>query len=197
MTLMSAWCRLFVLTTLFVFTVQAEAAQPALRITLASDRSTVTMADHLILDIRIENVGEAPISVFGDLRWGERGGLILHLGPWAEDGPIPLFIDEGAFMKQEATSDVLVKLNPQVFVGTTRSLQVRDLVRRPGTYNVWVEYHCPIPSTTFDRPFWSWESGSLFSSALNLHVKEQPPTNRSPTRPASTPPAHPSPRPPR
>jgi len=146
-----------------------EAAQP-LRVSLACSANKVTMSDAVTLSVKIENTSEAPVWIFGDLRWGEGGGLILHVGPWADDGPLPLVIDHFRFDESDVTSDALVRLSPSIFVGKERTIDVRDLVRHPGQYRIWVEYRSPISAKAFHRLFWAKERGSVVSQAIILRV---------------------------
>ncbi len=161
---------LFVAINSFLSPFAACAAEPSLRVSLSSDQPTVTMASQVTLTVKIDNSGDTPIWIFGDLRWGADGGLILHVGPWSKGGPLPLIIDHETFTGDEVRPDVLVKLNPDVFLGRERKIEVRDLVRQPGTYRMWIEYRCPIPSATFKTSFWGSEHGSSFSPAIVLKV---------------------------
>lgn len=159
---------LFLLTPLTTLS-----AEPNLRVSLSSDRSTLTMKSAVTFNVMIENVSETPIWIFGDRRWGYDGGLMLNVGPWSDDGPLPFIIDHDTFMAAEVRPDVLVRLNPHIFLGRERTMLVQDLVRHPGTYRLWVEYRSPIPSTAFTTSFWASERGSIFSPALVLHVNRE------------------------
>jgi hypothetical protein len=135
---------------------------------------TVTMDDVLDTEARIVNSTGDDLWVFGDLRWGARAGLVLNVGPWERDGPLPLLIDHAEFTKEELTDEQsLVRLRPGAFIGRKRKVKVSDLVRKPGEYRIWIEYQAPVSATAFERPFWSAEKATLVSRAIVLRVTRQ------------------------
>jgi hypothetical protein len=129
------------------------------------------MDDDLELEVRLLNATTEDLWVFGDLRWGPRGGLVLNIGPWGLDGPLPLIIDHAEFTKDELRDTrSFVRLRPDAFIGRKRRMRVSDLVRKPGEYRIWIEYHAPLPAAAFDQPFWSAEKPTLVSRAVILTV---------------------------
>jgi hypothetical protein len=141
---------------------------------LVINRETVNIDEVLDIEVRIVNSTGSDLWVFGDLRWGARAGLVLNVGPWERDGPLPLFIDHAEFTKEELTDRrSFVRLRPGAFVGRKRQVKVSDLVRKPGEYRIWIEYQAPLPAAAFDQPFWSAEKASLASRAVVLHVTRQ------------------------
>ena len=148
-----------------------RAADVSPTIELVVGRQTVCMDEVVDMEVRILNATGSDLWVFGDLRWGARGGLVLNVGPWERDGPLPLIIDHAEFTKEELTDTrSFVRLRPGAFVGRKRQVKVRDLVRKPGEYRIWVEYQAPLPAAAFDQPFWSAEKASLVSRAVVLRV---------------------------
>jgi hypothetical protein len=125
----------------------------------------------LEFEVRIVNGTTTDLWLFGDLRWGARGGLVLNVGPWDRSGPLPLFLDHAEFTKEELRDlKSFVRLRPGAFLGTKRLMKVSDLVRKPGDYRIWVEYQSPLPTAAFDETFWSAESGTLASRAVVLRI---------------------------
>jgi hypothetical protein len=132
---------------------------------------TVRMDDVLDVEVRLVNSTASDLWVFGDLRWGMRAGLVFNVGPWDQDGPLPLFIDHAEFTREELTdARSLVRLRRGAFVGRKRQMKVSDVVRKPGEYRIWIEYQAPLRSAAFDQPFWSAEKGTLMSRAVVLRV---------------------------
>jgi hypothetical protein len=145
------------------------AESPTVELTI--DDLVVSMDDVVHLDIRIVNSTTDVLWIFGDLRWGPRGGLVLNVSPWGPDGPLPLVVDHAEFTKDELSDTrSLVRLRPGAFVGRKREMKVSDLVRKPGEYRIWVEYQAPLPAAAFEQSFWSAEKPSLTSRALTLIV---------------------------
>jgi hypothetical protein len=147
------------------------------RLTVSLSSSAVVLADDVTLCVKIENASDEPLWILGDLRWGQWGGLVLHVGPWGDDGPLPLILDHAAFSKDEITTEALVRLAPHTFLGKSRTIAVRSLVRHPGKYRLWVEYLSPIPGRIFETPFWSAERGAIVSPSIVLQVGK--PQNQS------------------
>jgi hypothetical protein len=149
--------------------IRGAEASPTLELLIS--RVVVSMDDILDLEVRIVNSTSNDLWVFGDLRWGARAGLVLNVGPWERDGPLPLFIDHGEFTKEElADTRSFVRLRPDAFVGRKRQVKVSDLVRKPGEYRIWIEYQAPLPAAAFDQPFWSAEKASVISRPIVLRV---------------------------
>jgi hypothetical protein len=154
------------------FGMHADDGRPALELHIG-DRS-VSMDEVLECEVRVVNSTTRDLWIFGDLRWGPRGGLVLNVGPWERDGPLPLFVDHGEFTKEELSDRrSFVRLRPDAFIGRKRQIKVSDLVRKPGEYRIWVEYQAPLPAAAFDQPFWSAEKSALVSQALIVHVRRE------------------------
>jgi hypothetical protein len=148
----------------------AADSTPRLELTVSGE-VTVTMDDALELEVRVVNATQQDLWFFGDLRWGHRAGLVLNVGPWDREGPLPLFLDHAEFTREELRDPrSFVRLRPRALIGQQRRIKVSDLVRKPGEYRLWVEYDAPLPAAAFDRPFWSAERGTLMSRAVLLHV---------------------------
>lgn len=163
---------LFTLCILSSLTMHAADVPPTLE--LVVDRETVTIDQVLNLEVRIVNSTGSDLWVFGDLRWGARAGLVLNVGPWERDGPLPMFIDHAEFTKEELTDTrSFVRLRPGAFVGRKRQMKVSDLVRKPGEYRIWIEYQAPLPAAAFGEPFWSAEKPNLMSRSVVLRVTRQ------------------------
>jgi hypothetical protein len=166
------WPAVFVLFIFGSLVMRGADASPTLE--LAVSHETVSMDEVLDIEVRIVNSTTNNLWVFGDLQWGMGAGLVLNVGPWERDGPLPLFIDHAEFTKEELTDTrSFVRLCPGAFIGRKRQVKVSDLVRKPGEYRISVEYQAPLPAAAFDQPFWSAEKATLFSRAVVLRVTRQ------------------------
>lgn len=151
--------------------VGAEVPQTPLRVVTQCSIQSVAINDNVGITVTFENAGPDDLWLFGNLKWGFRGGLTLHVSPWTADGPLPVFVDHGEFTAAELRDESsIVRLQPGTFFGLTRRFNVDDLVRTPGTYTIWIEYISPIPKPLGSRPVWSAEQGSIFSRAVTLRV---------------------------
>ncbi|MEA2465556.1 MAG: hypothetical protein QOJ98_3303 [Acidobacteriota bacterium] len=147
----------------------AAEVPPTLELTI--EQASVNMDEVVEFDVRIVNSTVDDLWIFGDLRWGPRAGLVLNVGPWERDGPLPVFIDHGEFTKEELQDTrTFVRLRSGAFIGRKRQMKASDLVRKPGEYRVWVEYQAPLPANAFAAPFWSAEKPVLVSHPVVLHV---------------------------
>lgn len=154
-------------------------AQPKVELAIKGSDRPLKMQDLLECEVRVLNSTKDPIWIFGDLRWGMRGGVVLNVSPWERDGPLPLFIDHAEFTDEELHDRrSFVRLRPGAFIGRKREIKVSELVRKPGEYRVWLEYTAPLPAVAFDEPFWSAEKGSLFSAAVVLRIVPDSPPDK-------------------
>ncbi|MEA2239407.1 MAG: hypothetical protein QOC81_4131 [Thermoanaerobaculia bacterium] len=146
-------------------------SKPTLSVITNCTPQSVTMQDDVEITVTFANAGHGDLWLMGNLKWGFRGGMTLHVGPWSEDGPLPLFVDHGEFTPNEINDESrLVRLQGDTFFGCRRTLRVDQLVRKPGTYRIWVEYLSPLPAGALRQVFWSAEQGSSFSNAVILRV---------------------------
>lgn len=166
--------RIILLVLMALWSGPTRGSEGALTVELLVVQETrVFRMDEVVeLEVRIVNSTNRDVWLFGDLRWGARGGLLLNVGPWDRDGALPLVIDHAEFMPEELRDErSLVRLRPGAFLGRKRQVKVRDLVRKPGEYRLWVQYDSPVPADMFQQPFWSADKGSLSSRAVVVRVR--------------------------
>jgi hypothetical protein len=150
----------------------AQQSRPRIPITgiqviLTCDKVKASMAEDVVFDVAILNIGTNNAYIFDRLWWGEGGGLLF----WFRDGkeerfrpsadppyPPPPMDDLGLF----------VRLEPGRFYGVRERWHAKDLGRaHPGKYTLWVEFEGPafrenVYDAKFDRdkiPDWFYFQG--------------------------------------
>jgi len=114
-----------------------------IQVNFTCDKVKASMADSVVLEVAILNVGKDPAYPYDRLWWGEGGGLLLWLRddkqerfmPWADPPyPPPPQDDPGRFVRLESGR----------FYGLREQWHVHGIVRVPGTYTLWVEFQSPV-----------------------------------------------------
>ena len=117
---------------------------PGIKVIFTCDKVKASMADSVVFDVAILNVGTDDAYVYDRLEWGEGGGLLLwfrddRMGffrPWVDPPWLPPRLDDPG---------LYVRLEPGRFYGLRQQWLVKNLGRgRPGSYTLWVEYEGPI-----------------------------------------------------
>ncbi len=144
----------------------------ALRISVFCDSNTAAVGDEMQIRVLLENTGSEPLTVYGELLWGHRGGLTLVIQD--QDGELvhPLFlVDEVVIPHKLREPTYYVRLAPGHFLGTVRTERVADLFSAAGNYIYWVEYLSPVPLKYYNQSdFWSRERGRIKSHRLRILV---------------------------
>ncbi len=134
----------------------------------------ISPKDPFTLYVGLVNNGEEDISVFGQLRWGHAGGLVLTIRD--QDGRLvePERLDDDLIVPsvlRQSTSYTV--LPPDHFIGTVRRDSTSNLFRKLGTFSLVVEYRSPVPARYAKTPnFWSRERGVIRSEAIQIEVTE-------------------------
>lgn len=144
-----------------------------LSVSLTSDRNSVKMSESLLLTISIKNVSNHPIFVYGKLNWGLSSSLFLFVeDDKGKDVPMNYLEDALPPMPSPKDKAVFIKLNPELFFGTTRTDKLSDLVPKPGTYYLHVLYHGAV-SRRFaaGTPAWGTEDPPILSNKVKIEVQ--------------------------
>jgi hypothetical protein len=139
----------------------------------------VTLSDHrvsltggILVEAQLRNMTDRPVSFWGELLWGYRGGLILHI--LREDGtevPSRPLVDESITPSKLREVTAYVTIQSAHTFGVVRSDRVAALVDTPGTYRMFVEYLSPIPRNYANvQNLWSRQSGTIRSREVQLIV---------------------------
>jgi hypothetical protein len=147
-----------------------DAAGVTLIVTL-SDR-TVRLSDRILVEAQLRNMTERTVSFWGELLWGYRGGLILHV--LREDGsevPSRPLVDESIIPSKLRETSSYVAVKPAHTFGVVRSDRVSAFVDAPGTYRIVIEYLSPLPRNYANVPnLWTRKSGPIRSGEVQLIV---------------------------
>jgi hypothetical protein len=161
--------------SLFVAAPSAQSTkegQQVLTVTLAADRARYSLRDHINLDVRLTNVSNMPVTVFGELLWGYAGGLVLHVTD-SSGREIPSRTLDDDMVVPSALVDRIsfAVLNRNHYLGTTRVEPLEEFIREPGTYFIEVQYLSPVSRELGQGPgFWSREKGPVRSNKIGVHV---------------------------
>jgi len=142
------------------------------KLSIHTDRATYGLSDEINIEVRVTNKGQAPILVYGELRWGFGGGLVIHLAD--KDGkPVePRYLDDDSIPPGGATdAKNLVRLYPGHFLGTSRKDKVADLLGQPGHFRIAVDYLSPVSAQLVGlEGLWSSEMGPVRSDTIEVVV---------------------------
>lgn len=144
----------------------------ALRLGLSVSPLSGDLGQKVDIEARLENVSSEAVSVFGTLRWGFAGGLILHIeDPAGRALPPPLGDDDLISPSMLTKDGAFVSLGARHFLGVHRTEEARALFPKPGIYAMWVEYISPVPAK-FGRGnnFLGREAGVLRSNKVSLEI---------------------------
>jgi len=147
-----------------------EANGVSLAITM--DRRTAKLGDRILIEAQLRNMTERPVAFWGELLWGYRGGLILHV--LREDGsevPSRPRVDESIIPSELRNLSSYVTVQPAHTFGVVRSDRVSALVDSPGRYRIFVEYLSPLPRNYANvENLWTRDRGAIRSPEVELTV---------------------------
>ncbi|HEV2101815.1 MAG TPA: hypothetical protein VGR58_03460 [Candidatus Acidoferrum sp.] len=170
------WVSLLVLSCVIAALPHAHAGadnEATLSVLLSSDKKEYSLKEEIRWDARLLNSGTAPLTVFGHLRWGYGAGLTIHISDSAGQDVPPKYLDDDMILPTEADDRCsYVVLPPGHYLGATRPDHVSNLVQKPGTYFVYVEYKIPLPKKYGKGPnFWSREKPAVVSNRVEIDVR--------------------------
>jgi hypothetical protein len=139
---------------------------------ITMDRRTAKLGDRILIEAQLRNMTERPVAFWGELLWGYRGGLILHV--LREDGsevPSRPRVDESIIPSELRKLSSYVTVQPAHTFGVVRSDRVSALVDSPGTYRISVEYLSPLPRNYANvQNLWTRGRGAIRSPEVELTV---------------------------
>jgi hypothetical protein len=153
----------------------AKNEEPMLTATLTSDKTDYSLAEDIRLDVRLTNAGRSPLTVFGELLWGYAGGLVLQVTD-ASNREIPAKALDDDMVVPTTLEDrnSFVVLSPSHYLGTTEVRHLTEIVEKPGTYFIRVEYISPVPREFGQGPdFWSRERRPVWSNKIEVQVTSE------------------------
>jgi hypothetical protein len=167
----------FFLSVVALSTAQsAKNEELMLTATLTSDKASYSLDDDIRLDVRVTNTGKSPLTVFGALLWGHAGGLVLRVTDTSnKEVPAKALDDDMVVPSTLEDRNSFVVLSPGHYLGRTRVEHLSELVDKPGTYFIQVQYISPVPRDFGQGPdFWSREKPPVWSNKIEVHVTGKP-----------------------
>lgn len=127
-----------------------------LTLLLTCNKSEVSTDDPVVLTVQLLNGSSDSISVFGELKWGYGGGLMLNV---SDEKGNPTFSeqhdDDMIVPSRIADSSAYVVVPPDHLFGVVRSDTPKNLFRTSGRYKISVRYWSPISERQAKRKgFW-------------------------------------------
>lgn len=149
-----------------------DASDVTLAISL--DRRTAKLGDRILVEAQLRNMTGHPVAFWGELLWGHRGGLVLHV--LRKDGsevPSRPRVDESLVPSELRNRSSYVTVQPAHTFGVVRSDRVSALVDSPGTYRIFVEYLSPLPRNYANvENLWTRDRGAIRSPEVELTVTD-------------------------
>ena len=157
---------------LFIGNSMNAADRAPLRLQAATPAARIRLSDRIIIEARIQNVSDGAVSIYGALRWGHAGGLVLRIIDERGKDVQPKALDDDLIIPSTLKDrSSFVTLQERHFVGVDRSDPAGDLFPRAGAYTLWLEYVSPVPAAYGKGPnFWGRESGHLVSNRVRVEI---------------------------
>jgi len=145
-----------------------------LEVSLSADKLRYKRRDDINLEVKLSNThGVKDVFVYGTLQFGHRASFTLYRRD-ARGKEVPTrFIDDAwELAPKSKDTSAFVKLLPDHFLGTTYRSTIHTLhLEKPGSYTMWVEYHCPVSTANVElSPFWGTENGIIKSNVMRIEV---------------------------
>jgi hypothetical protein len=150
-----------------------ENSKTPIKVTLISERISARIGDSIVLTVEVKNVSDAPIFLYGKLRWGPSSSLFLLVtDDKGKSAPMGFFEDALPPMPSANDKTLFLSLQPEHFFGISRTDKVSDLVFIPGIYYLQVEYHGPVPRRFAPgNHAWGTEDPPIFSNKVRIDVR--------------------------
>jgi len=149
--------------------------KPNLKVALLAARTILGKKDNLNLYVMIMNDDALHDAfVYSELEFGYRAELVLiRRDGRGREVPTRFIHDYRPDPLDLNDPTSFVKLRPGNFLGVEYENSIYNLnLDKPGTYNLSVEYACPISSSEVKvKPFWGTESGSIASNVVAITVR--------------------------
>ena len=149
--------------------------KPNLKITLLAPRTILGKKDNVNLYVMIMNDDAIhDVYIYSELGFGARAELyLMRRDARGREVPTRFIHDDRPDTLDLNDPSTFVKLSPGNFFGVGYENSIYNLnLEQPGTYNLSVEYTCPISSSEVKvKPFWGSESGSIVSNVVAITVR--------------------------
>ena len=166
----------FIATTMLLSCGHAvAAAAQKLTVDISSDCTNYGLQDRVTFNVELKNRSDSPITLYGELGWGELGGLMLRIEKMNGETVHSAALDDDMIIPSTLRDRKhYLTLFQDHFIGLSRSDRVLELFPGPGQYKVWTEYLSPVPaaSSLIKHNFWSREIGRLTSGVIVLTIAQ-------------------------
>jgi hypothetical protein len=178
--LMTSWGRLVLLATLTASREPSTAgnrlsnthAADVLQVNLRIGRTSYKVGNTIHIVVTIENMSRDALFIYRAFQWGEGASVGIWLRDAVTGRPInqPFIADEQT--PPPTSKAAFVEVLPQHVYGRSWDVPLVELgVRSAGTYEIFAQYHSPIPADeAFGLPIWPREKGPLSSEVATLTV---------------------------
>jgi hypothetical protein len=154
-----------------------------LAVQILADRNEYRMSDVLRLDTRLKNTGPEMFYIFQDMCWNPGNLLNIHvldvLGKEVT-GQAGVLRDCVPPLPAQDDTSRFTEMEPGSFEGITEKFDIRELVPRPGEYDIVVHYHSGISQDWISKyggsklaslPIWTSEYPEIASNRLHIVAK--------------------------
>ena len=144
-----------------------------LDLVISCSKARIRLNDSFILSARLLNVSNESVSLFGQLLWGDGGGLTLHVLDQNGQTVYAMEHDDGLVVPTMLTKrDSYVVLFPDHYLGIERKDKQSNLFPKVGCYSLFAEYRSPVPGRYAKTlNFWGRERGFIRSAPIRIEVE--------------------------
>ena len=135
----------------FLIAMPVVAQKPSnIRFTARVNQGLHRLADRLPIEIKIENIGDDPVYVFGNLNY-----FIMLFATTADGKDLPTDSIRET-LAPPPTRESFTRIEPGHFLGTVWKEDLKTLgIRKPGRYRLELEYRSNYgPEFSFGLPIW-------------------------------------------
>lgn len=146
--------------------------RPSLSVHLKTNKIAYSLADAVVLHIRITNSSGSPIYIYKVLDMGRSAGLSVWVKDAMSGADVPIRFIPDALPPPPRSKDEFAEILPHQSYVVDLPCTMRELnILTNGVYELTVEYRSPIPrSMSFGLPIWSNDKGSIRSNSVKIAV---------------------------
>ena len=161
------------LSAIFVCLQNAPTTQLSVRLT--SDRPSYSLRDDVQLDVVRKDTGNGKVYIYRRWEWGTVSKIRVFDSKGHENTEVVWPIDD----PPPLMSTDFILLKPGDSLGTKLKMSVKQFVKSPGEYELFVEYRSYLSEylarkymPQLDVPFWSRERSTVTSNKIKLRITQ-------------------------
>jgi hypothetical protein len=183
----------FIAVFLIVAAVVSAAAQantgskghssPSLKLTTRTDRHVYRMSEEITMEVQLLNTGTQDVYVWDwDLCWNPARGFSIYVT--AKDGsPVSSDVLFDCLPPPPQPGNVyqFIKLQPDEFHGTVATFKVKDLINKPGEFDIEVTFNSFISGGFVQKylagdpiaklPVWTMEQPTITAAPVHVVIR--------------------------